>query len=96
MQVFPTITANFVGATSGATVPVSMATASPVTSCDNSVVFACSYPSAANQGIPTPLWFANPFFNDRYVGFDREANSVWVSPQGNAATCTSGFAPPGP
>jgi hypothetical protein len=85
MGIFPTLTATFTGgATAGLTVAL------PITNCDNTAVFACSYPSAQYPGIPAPLWFANTFFNDRFVQFDRAANVVGFSGTGVTA-CAGGF-----
>ena len=53
MAMFPSLTATFAqGAT--ATLTVAM----PVIKCDNTAVFACTYPSAQEPEIPAPLWWA--------------------------------------
>ncbi|GBF99021.1 hypothetical protein Rsub_11825 [Raphidocelis subcapitata] len=84
-KIFPTMTATF---TNGAT--ATLTTATPSNECKNKAVLYCSYPSASNGGIVTNLWWANTFFNDRFVQFDRKENVVNFSPQGVNA-CASGF-----
>ena len=84
-KVFPSMTAKFANGAAA-----TLTTAVPAFNCANTTVAFCSFPSPANQGIPTHLWWANTFFNHRFVQFDRHQNVVRFSEQAVGA-CARGF-----
>jgi hypothetical protein len=91
LELFPAMSVAFPSTEPGLPpVQASVTTAMATANCANTQVFACSYPTASSPGIPTPLWLGNPFFNDRFVSFDRGANTVAISQQGVGA-CAGGF-----